>query len=92
MPALLFPFTFLGVDMIDNTYGTMIDEFLIILPYTIYPGLAAAFTLVALTQYDTKLEKLRDVYVSTAFYYVLAGLTSFVQLTSNGQLKEFLKS
>ena len=78
MPALLFPFTFLGVGMLDDFYGSMVDEFLIILPYTIYPGLVAAFTFVALSHLDTKLEKLRDVYISTAFYYVLAALTSFV--------------
>ena len=53
MPALLFPFTFLGVDMLDDFYGSMVDEFLIILPYTIYPGLAAAFTFVALSHLDT---------------------------------------
>ena len=78
IPAILYPFTFSGLKVIDYLFTVVIENYLIALPFTWYWALSLAFILTAYVHNPSRQESTREVWVTAWSYMAYACTTSAI--------------
>jgi len=79
VPALLFPFTYLGVDFVNYFY-VFWANLIVAAPFSLYWLVAMVFLLAAILFEEPNMTDQMEHWLTFAAYAIIAGGTSFIQL------------
>ena len=92
VPALLFPFTFFGIEVVNLIFTEAIDTYLIVMPFTFYWAMLLGFIITAIYHIPSVKEPLSEVYTVLSSYMIFAGISTYVQLSQHGTLIDWYQN